>query len=297
MLLSCGEALIDMIEEAGQFVPAVGGAALNTAVAMARLGVSSGMVAGLSSDFFGDQIREHLEESRVDFTYSPVSDRTTTLAFAKLIDGQARYRFYDEGSAGRMVSEFTQMPEHTEALLFGGISLCGDPSGAAYEALADREAGKRFILFDPNIRPAFITDESGYRDRLWRMIRRADMVKMSDEDMAWICPEAADPSAQIAQVTSQMTGVLIITKGGDGAQAILPDQSTVHVKAESVKIVDTIGAGDTVNAGLLVSLREQGAFHDLTSDTVRTALEFAMKAAAITVSRRGANPPWQSELN
>ena len=170
MIVCCGESLIDMLpreSKAGEsaFAPYAGGAVCNTAVALARLGRPTGFFSGISSDLMGDIIREKLDASKVDYSYAAVSDRPTTLAFVKLVNGSASYAFYDENTAGRMITE-ADMPnlgDDCKAMHFGAISLIPEPCGSTYEALLMREAGKRVISLDPNIRPSFITDAEKHR--------------------------------------------------------------------------------------------------------------------------------------
>ncbi len=187
MILCCGEALIDMLpretaEGETAFVPFAGGSVFNTAIALGRLSVPTGFFSGLSSDFFGEVLRDTLARSNVDYSYSAISDRPTTLAFVRLVDGQARYAFYDENTALRMLSE-NDMPlidDAIDALLFGCISLISEPCGSVYEALMTREASKRVMFLDPNIRASFVSDREKHLARMKRMIALADIVKLSD---------------------------------------------------------------------------------------------------------------------
>lgn len=299
MILCCGEALIDMLprESTGgepAFAPFAGGAVFNTAIALGRLEVETAFFSGLSRDLFGEMLVDALEASKVDAARAVRSDRPTTLAFVTLTDGQARYAFYDENTAGRMLTP-DDLPDvaDVDALFFGGISLVVDPCGAAYEALMLREAGKRVTMIDPNIRPGFITDERAYRARIERMLTAADIVKISDEDMAWLGTDAdaiLTAGASLVCVTEGAKGVVAHWRGG-----------SVRAEAQRVQVVDTVGAGDTFNAGLLAGLSRDGlldraALQTLDAAKVKPALELGNAAAAITVSRAGANPPWQDEL-
>ncbi|MGX9856281.1 carbohydrate kinase family protein [Limimaricola variabilis] len=304
MILACGEALIDMLPrrtEAGEtaFAPYAGGAVFNTAIAMGRLGAPTGFFSGISSDMFGDILRQTLEASRVDTFPAHISDRPTTLAFVKLNDGHATYNFYDENTAGRMLSEDDLPEPGAEALFFGGISLVVEPCGAAYEALQAREAPTRVTMIDPNIRPSFIRDEAAYRARLERMIARADIVKVSDEDLHWI--EGTGETADLARkMLAKGPKLVCITEGSKGATGYTAEH-TVSVASQRVEVADTVGAGDTFNAGVLVSLERAGLLNKadiatLDEDEIRNALSLGAKAAAITVSRAGANPPWDHEL-
>ena len=309
MILCCGEALIDMIPsptvEGGKegFVPHSGGAVFNTAIALGRLGVQTGMITGLSTDMFGQQLDETLRASHVDTTRVIRSDRPTTLAFVKLTDGHASYSFFDESSAGRMIrpDDLPDLNDEISALFFGGISLAVEPCADTYAALMEREGGTRAVMMDPNIRPGFIKDVDRYRDRLARMLRLTDIVKVSDEDLNWIYPGPESLQAKLDMLRAAGPKLIVLTRGGDGATAYLPGGAEVSVAADRVRAVDTVGAGDTFNAGVMASLSEQGLLTKagvaaVTAEQMAAALTLAAKTAAITVSRAGANPPWRAEL-
>lgn len=308
MILCCGEALIDMIPSPSAlgrdgFVPHSGGAIFNTAIGLGRLGVKTAMLSGISRDLFGRQLVAGLEASQVDTSLLIRSERPTTLAFVQLTDGQASYVFYDENSAGRQIStaDLPDLPAEIEALYFGGISLCVDPAASAYLALARREAERRVIMLDPNIRPGFIQDIEAYRQRLADFIGLADIVKVSDEDLNWIYPGPQSLDDKMDRLLQSGPKIAVLTRGEDGASAVLQDGSKCFAPVEKVNIVDTVGAGDTFNSGLLAMLWQGGHLSkaklaEIRSDQFFEALEFATKIAAITVSRAGANPPWHYEL-
>ncbi len=308
MILCCGEALIDMIAEptvsgAQGFVPHSGGAVFNTAIALGRLGAPAGMLTGLSSDMFGQQLAQALKDSHVDGSQVVVSDRPTTLAFVQLQDGHATYSFVDENSAGRMLRP-EDMPDQltaTSALYFGGISLACEPCADAYAALLDRHGAERAVMIDPNIRPGFIQDQTRYRTRLNRMIALADILKVSDEDLDWIIPGPETLEEKVPLLLQAGPAVVIVTRGSQGATGYLADGRTVSVPVTPVQVVDTVGAGDTFNAGVLAQLHRAGlltkqALRAISPDDLRAALELGGKVAAVTVSRAGANPPWAHEL-
>ncbi len=308
MILCCGEALIDMVaapslDGPDGFVPHSGGAVFNTAIALGRLGARAGMLTGLSHDMFGDQLADALKASDVDTTHIIRSDRPSTLAFVKLEDGQASYSFFDENSAGRMIraEDMPALTSDITALFFGGISLASDPSASAYAALLDRQGGSRAVMIDPNIRPLFITDAEGYRRRMAAMISQADIVKVSDEDLNWLNPAPLTQAEKISAMLDTGPSVVIVTQGAEGAIATLADGTSIAVPAVKTNVVDTIGAGDTFNAGFLAKLSELGlltpeALGTLDPDALRDAMTYGARVAAITVSRVGANPPWANEL-
>ncbi len=308
MILCCGEALIDMIPTSmpdgrAGFVPYSGGAVFNTAIALGRLGSQVALLTGLSSDMFGAQLLGDLAASNVARDYLVSTHRPTTLAFVQLVQGDARYAFFDENSAGRLLT-IEDMPtpsEEINALFFGGISLVCEPASDAYLSYAQRQGDTRVVMLDPNIRPAFIQNEDTYRARLEQMLTVTDILKVSDEDMEWICPGTAQLADKVAQLKAKGPDCVIITKGSKGTEAYLPKGEHIIVDAPKVTVVDTVGAGDTFNAGVLARLQSSGNLTkaNLASLHLKTweeALRHAANAAAITVSRSGANPPWSKEL-
>lgn len=308
MILCCGEALIDMIPTPtlggpDGFVPHSGGAIFNTAIGLGRLGVPAGIMTGLSRDMFGAQLQRDLEASNVDISHLVMSDRPTTLAFVKLTNGHAVYTFMDENSAGRMLQTAdTPAPAAAvKALYFGGISLACEPGADAYADYAVQHGASRAVMIDPNIRPGFIQDADRYRARLAKMLTHADIVKVSDEDLDWIYPGAAPLADKVALLRAAGPRVVIMTKGRDGASGWLADGTEVQVAGHVVEVVDTVGAGDTFNAGVLAKLSELGvldkaALASLSAEALTAALAHGAAVAAVTVSRAGANPPWRDEL-
>ncbi|MDI3335330.1 carbohydrate kinase [Defluviimonas aestuarii] len=307
MILSCGEALIDMLPrktEAGEdaFAPYPGGAVFNTAIALGRLGAPSAFLSGLSTDLFGAVLTDALTASEVDSALAVRSARPTTLAFVRLVNGQASYAFYDENTAGRMLTpaDMPALPDTVAAMFFGGISLVGDPCGSAYEALMTREAASRVTMLDPNIRPGFITDELAYRARIGRMLALSDIVKVSDEDMRWL--EGPGDIGEVAErLLARGPKVVFVTEGAEGAHGFTA-RHQIFVPARKVTVTDTVGAGDTFNAALLAALHRDGlltkpALAELTPDALEAALTLGCAAAAVTVSRAGANPPWAREID
>lgn len=307
MILSCGEALIDMLPRTATtgeaaFAPYAGGAVFNTAIALGRLGAPSAFFSGVSTDMLGEILADTLTASKVDTQFLARSARPTTVAFVKLVDGQATYAFYDVGTAGVMLAEndLPTLPATVSTLFFGGISLVNDPAASTYEALQAREAPTRVTMIDPNIRPGFIAGkESEYRARIERMIARADIVKLSDEDLHWLMG-AGDIESLARSILAKGPKLVFITEGAAGARAITASQNR-FVAAHKVTVADTVGAGDTFNAGALCALHEAGALTktrvaSLSDAELDAALHLGVQSAAVTVSRAGANPPWRNEL-
>lgn len=302
MILCAGESLIDMVPDGDGFRPLVGGSVYNTAVALGRLGQATAYLWPISRDPFGTRILHPLHEANVDTSLCPRTDRLTTLALVSLTNGEARYSFYDEGSAGRMLQlqDVPPLPESVSALFAGGISLVPDPCGTTIETLIAQHHERLPVMIDPNIRPLFIADDGAYRARLARLLPMADIVKLSADDLAWLHPDLPPEDAARRILNSGPT--LVLQTGGEsGAKAIWAGD-TISAPAVRVTVADTIGAGDTFNAGVLASLDRQGVLTKqgltrLTPDQIQAALTLGAQAAAITVSRPGANPPWSHELN
>lgn len=303
MILCCGEALIDMLPVATSqgvaYAPHPGGGVYNTAIALGRLGAPAGFFSAIAADFLGQILRDGLAAAGVDASACVIADRPSTLAFVQWVDGQARYAFHDEGTAGRLLTEGDLPPIAAGTYVFGGISLLAEPCGGAYEALMHRAAGQgRVTMIDPNIRPGFVRNEASSRARLGRMLAASDLVKLSVEDLDWLAPGARD--GFVAALLAGRAAAVLVTDGARGASVHLPGRR-LERPARAVAVVDTVGAGDTFNAGVLASLAQAGL---LTRTALRgasdaqwlAALDLGIAAAAVTVSRAGANPPWRHEL-
>jgi len=308
MILCCGEALIDMIPAPTVlgpegFIPRSGGAIFNTAIGLGRLGQRTGLLSGVSTDVFGQQLVADLRASNVDTRNLILSDRPTTLAFVKLTNGHASYSFFDENSAGRMIAtgDLPQDIDDVSTLFFGGISLACDPGAETYLHFAERHAADCAVMVDPNIRPGFITDEPRFRARLEQMLGLADIVKVSDEDLNWIFQDSQALEAKAERLQQLGPAVVILTRGSSGAHAWLPDGRSIFIASQKVDVVDTVGAGDTFNAGVLASLADAGlltkpAIRAASEADVTRAIKLGARVAAINVGRAGANPPWRDEL-
>lgn len=307
MILCCGESLIDMLPHSGEngddglIEPVTGGAVFNTAIALGRLGAETGFFSGMSADKFGRMLRTDLDESNVSHSLCTNSPKPTTLAFVDLDGGEATYTFYDVGTAGQVLSigDLPQVPDVVTAMVFGGISLIPEPCGTAYQTFLARNSANKVIYLDPNIRANFIEDADTHRSRIRQMIANSDIVKVSEDDLAWIEPDL-DEDAAIGLWLKGGTSLVLVSRGGDGAEAH-GRNGVVRQSATPVTVVDTVGAGDTFNAGFLTSLAEQGCLQksvigDLSDSGIRQALLLATRAAAVTASRKGANPPWRNEL-
>ena len=307
MILCCGEALIDLLpleDSDGKtiYLPCNGGSIYNTCIAMARLGSNVGFFGGISTDFFGQSIQKGLQECSVNDFYFILSDRPSTVAFVKLDGADPEYIFLDENSAGRLIQKdnIPEIKDDIGVLHFGSISLIHEPAAATYEYLAKKESLNRVISLDPNIRPSQVSNATLYLERLERMIDYADIVKVSIEDLDWISPNLS-PEAIAMSWLKRDVKIVVVTKGQYGASAFSA-HGKIDVPAKNVKVSDTIGAGDTFMAGLLNSLAtknklSRNEISRIDANDIKDALELASMAAAITVSRQGANPPWEHEMH
>ncbi len=290
----CGEGLVDLVPVGENFSPKLGGGPFNVAIALGRLGSDVGFVSRLSTDAFGDRMIDSLAASNVDTTGVERGPEPTTLAVVNLAaDGGARYSFYLEGTADRQFA-LPKLPS-ARAFSFGTLSLVLEPGASAYEALLhEAHARGRLTMVDPNIRPAVISDPDAYRRRFRSWLPAIDILKVSDDDAKWL------GSVDGAEWLDEGVGAVLLTRGGDGLR-LITEELDVSVPAPAVDVADTIGAGDTVHGALLAYLDRHDA---LDAAVVRgfseadwsAALTFAARAAAVTVSRPGADPPWSREL-
>ncbi|MEU5578079.1 carbohydrate kinase [Streptomyces huasconensis] len=305
MIVVAGEALIDLVpqETAGGtaaglpvLAPRLGGGPYNTAVALGRLGSPVAFCSRVSRDAFGEALLGGLRAAGVDISYVERGPEPTTLAVASIgADGSAGYSFYVEGTADRLFSAPEHLPEGVRAMSFGTCSLVLEPGASAYEDLLRRAAARGvFTALDPNVRAMLIPDADAYRARFKSWLPSVSLLKLSREDADWLggTPRewlAAGPSA------------VVVTHGGDGLTLYTGDGTELRVPGEPVDVVDTIGAGDTVNAALLHGLAARDALSAealaaLDEDGWTAVLRFAARAAAITCSRAGAEPPYAVEL-
>lgn len=299
MFVVAGEALIDLVPEApgplAALSPRLGGGPYNTAVALGRLGSPVSFCSRVSRDAFGEALLDGLRAAGVDVSTVQRGAEPTTLAVASVgADGSAGYSFYVEGTADRLFSAPAALAEGTRAVSFGTCSLVLEPGATAYESLlrAAAEQGV-FTALDPNIRAGLIADPDAYRARFRSWLPYTGLLKLSTEDAEWLggSPEewlAAGPAA------------VVLTRGGDGL-TVLTRAGEFSVPGERVAVVDTIGAGDTVNAALLHRLGRHGALSVDEAATLdeavwRDILGYAARAAAITCSRAGAQPPVAAEV-
>jgi fructokinase len=307
MILSTGEALVDMIavdiDGRRLFEPVIGGSPLNVALGLARLGRPAGHLTKLSTDMFGEAIAAFMDREGIDRRFVRRSARPTTMVYVALDPaGVPSYAFHLEGSADRSMSLDDlpgELPAEIDAIHFASISLYLEPTATTLRTLMRREAGRRFLSLDPNIRPSVMTDRAAYLDRFDELLAHADLIKASTEDVAWLHP--GESAEAVAARWSRSGPVLAVVTDGEHGVVAAIDGRTLSVPSVAVEVVDTVGAGDTFQAALLDRLADSGrlsraALRGTNVDDLRPALEFAAAAAALTCTRRGADLPRFDEV-
>lgn len=301
IIVVAGEALIDLVPAPGEVLAAhPGGGPFNTARTLGRLECPVAYLGRISTDSFGIRLAELLAADGVRSDALVRTDEPTMLALAELdADGVAGYRFYAQGTAAPGLTEadaLARLPPGAAFLHVGTLGLVLEPMASALEALAARLAGRAVVMVDPNCRPSAIADPAGYRARLARVLGGADVVKVSEEDVAWLAPEAAALDGARG-LLAQGPAVVLLTRGSRGATVVTAG-GEVAVAAPPVTVVDTIGAGDAFSGGWLAWWAERGLGRaELAQrDSAVEATRFACLVAARTCARAGASPPCRREL-
>jgi fructokinase len=308
-ITSMGEILIDFlpIEEDGRtvgFRMHPGGSPFNVAVGVARLGQPTSFAGMVANDLFGRYLRSVVEGEGIDTRFLLTTNATTTLAFVAYEDGEPGYAFYREGAADTLLRPEdlpAAMFEETRALHVGSISLLKGATPSAVVAAAERLKGRALVQFDPNVRAGLIEDEQGYRARIKHLFGVADVVKISSVDLDWLMPDVGSYERAIELILGHGPALVVVTQGSKGILAGRPGSEILSVPPFAVRVADTVGAGDTFDAGILAGLAERDALsnaavRELSADQVRATLRFAAAAAAINVTRAGANPPRRDEV-
>ena len=308
MIICAGESLIDMVSFKGEpeYTPHVGGSNFNSSIALGRLGADCYYFGAVSNDSYGELIESKLRHSKVKEDFVIKTNRPTTLAYADVMDGIAEYTFVDEHSAGRLLDSSSLKPfldavKRAKALLVGGISLQAEPCGSSWQSFIEEVAGHLPIYFDANVRPDFIENKQAYLARFVELTYKVDIIKISDEDYRYLYG-AKDLNETSKSWLNNGVKLVILTLGSEGSQVIYDNDKEVFVNSNKVDVVDTIGAGDIFNAGFLLNLDEQDLLdivrlNNISEAMLIKALTFANKVASITVTRKGANPPWHEELS
>ena len=292
-----GEVLIDLIPEGADRKPSVGGGPANTAKALAKLGINTQFIDGISTDDYGQMAKSELVTSGVKLDYVKYSDKPTCLAIVSLSDsGSASYEFVIENTATfDFTSDWLPNPQTEIPILLhiGTLVTAIEPGAFVLFEWAQSVAKVAPIVFDPNIRPAVIGDRKQYVKQVERWVSISSAVKVSDEDIRWLYP-----SLEIEQVVNNWLAKgpsLIVVTYGDKGLAGYRVGEKVSVDAVKVAVADTVGAGDTVGAILVEAIVKDG-LNTLSGVKLEMMLKRAAKAAAITVSRSGANPPTLKEI-
>jgi fructokinase len=297
-----GEALVDLVEDDGSLRAVAGGGPFNTAIAFGRLDVAVGFVGAISRDAYGQMLAQALADAGVDTSLVNWSDAPTPRAIVhRLRDGQHDFTFDVRGtSLVDLPQRLPVLPEEAWAVHVGTLALALDPPASAYEALVDREAGRRQIIVDPNVRPAIFGDVVTYRRRFERLAQIADLVKLSEDDAAWIYP-----GTSVEDVLELILGlgprVVAVTRGADGAVAGSGNRF-VDVPGIRVTVVDTVGAGDSFGAAFVAALVDDGAFgpqatRHADEAVLARAVRYAVAASSVTCTRTGAVPPSRDEVH
>jgi fructokinase len=300
-IVVAGEALIDLVRAPdGSLEGHPGGGPYNVARTLGRLERRVWFLGRLSTDAFGEQLRAPLRADGVTLDAAVATRAPTTLALAQIDEaGVASYRFYESGTSAPGLT-----PADATAALPGGIATCYlgtlglvfEPMASTLEAIVARLGGDTLVAVDPNCRPAAIADATAYRARLRRLLVRADVVKVSEEDLDWLDP-GTDRIAAARRLLGSAGAIALVTLGGDGA-IVVTARTQLAVPAPAVHVVDTIGAGDAFMGAFLASWSEEGLGRaDLERlDAIEHAARFACRVAAVACERPGANPPRRAEL-
>ena len=292
-----GEVLIDLFPEGADRKPVVGGGPANTAKALAKLGIDTQFIDGISSDQYGQMAKTELMTSGLKLDYVNYSDKPTCLAIVSLNEsGSAGYEFVTENTA---TFDFTYdwLPnpktDRPSLLHIGTLVTVIEPGASVLFEWAQSIEKVVPIVFDPNIRPAVISDRKQYVAQVERWVSISSVVKVSGEDIKWLYP-SLDIEQVIYNWLIKGPSLIVVTHGAKGLTGYRKGE-VVIVEAVKVKVADTVGAGDTVGAVLVEAIVKEG-LDRLTGVRLETMLKRAAKAAAITVSRVGANPPTLQEL-
>ncbi len=312
MFVVCGEALFDVFVENNPALDSntlelsarVGGSPFNVAVGLARLGRKSSLLTGVSTDFFGDRLTAVLEKEKVSTSFLAKKSGPTTLGFVeKGDDGQPSYAFYGRGAADRslQLADIEMDFSSVQCIHLGSYSIVVPPTADTLGELIRRESDHRIVSLDPNIRPTVEPDMALWRTKISSLVTQVDIVKASDEDLEYLYPGRALESV-MEEWLSKGAHLVAITRGGEGA-LLMSKQVSVEVTAPGTEVVDTVGAGDTFQTGLLdqiVKLSDEngGKWQEmLDADNLQKVGRFSSAAASITCSRQGADLPNRDEVN
>jgi fructokinase len=299
-----GEALIDFKSTGSlAFQGYIGGSSLNVATATSRLGQATTFLTQISTDLFGTKLKEHMEANQIDTTFVLTSSAPSTLAFVEEHGGQAHFTFLGNGAADTRYNPQPRpaLPLSVKFVQFGSISLLSEPTSSSISDIVAQHRDRMTVVFDPNCRPSLTPDLADYKKKLENWLKLAHLVKVSDQDLAWLEPDKSLEEVARDWLTRGPSAV-IITRGEHGSVLFRAGKPNLEIKTPKVKVIDTVGAGDTFTAGLMVGLLEHG--HQDSSDleqhndeTWLSVMRFAAASAAINCTRAGANPPSRAEVS
>ena len=289
----CGEVLIDILPSG----PVVGGGPANTAKALARLGHDVHFIDGISTDAYGQSARAELLRDGVNLDLALASDKPTCTATVTLdAAGGAAYEFLIDGTATfDFASSWLPDPYRyqPQVLQIGTLVTMIEPGASALYDWAMQVAELAPIVFDPNIRPSVQPDRDLYEAAVEKWAALSAVIKVSDDDLAWLFPGQA-----IEDVANRWINdgafLVVVTQGANGIMGYTAD-GRVEVPGVKVDVVDTVGARDTVGAIVVEAMLTHGLV-ELRGELLRGVLARAAAAAAITCSRKGAQPPFKHEL-
>jgi fructokinase len=302
MIAVTGEALIDLvIDPDGHVAARPGGGPFNTARTIGRLGLAPAFLGRLSRDSFGRLLHASLDSDGVALAVPQLTEAPTTLAAVDVDEsGAARYSFYLAGTSSSALEYrllAAALPPGLTALHAGSLALVMEPIATATERLIARDVPPAtLVMVDPNCRPEAIADRDAYRGRLLRILRRADVVKVSTEDLGYLFPGVPPHSAANA-LLERGPCLVLLTDGARPAWAFLPGEE-LSVQVPPVQVIDTIGAGDAFGGAFLAwwSANNLGQLALRDGEAVRDAVEAAAEVASLTCARVGAEPPWLAEV-
>jgi fructokinase len=301
VILVAGESLIDLlIDEDGTITPSPGGGPFNTARAIARLGEPCAFLGRFADDRFGRLLRSRLVDDGVAVACPEPVTAPTTLALAELgNDGQAEYRFYLNGTAAAMLTPDDArrgMQSRPRAVHVGTLGLVAEPMADSIEALVAALPPDVLLMVDPNCRPDAISDEARYRGRLARILHRADVVKVSHDDLAYLMPGVPSVEAARSMHATGVTAVLLTC--GSNPTVVSTARGEISVAVPPARVVDTVGAGDVFGGAFLAWWSRMGLGREDVGDleALRGAVAVAARAASLTCERAGADPPRLEEL-
>ncbi len=311
MYLVCGEALFDFFSEddpSGQasklnYKAIAGGSPFNVAVGLRRLGIEAALFGGVSTDFLGQRLLQVLRDEGVNPQFLVEFAAPTTLAMVAVgADGSPQYSFRGEGCADRQLTRahLPTLGDEVRGLHVGSFSLVVQPIGDTLLALVQRESGKRLISLDPNVRLNPQPDIQLWRERVAELVKYADLIKVSDEDLHLLYPDQS-PESVLEGWLQHRCQLVFLTRGGNGACVFSRQHGHWSQPAVEVVMADTVGAGDTFQAALIAWLTEQQldsveGLQQLTRAQIDAMLGFAIRAAAMTCGKTGPDLPYRQQL-